>query len=63
MSREEHAHAKCFGKIRYAEKKAAATARNARLRDRRRRGKPKYLRIYACPACGGWHLTHTRDDQ
>ena len=22
-----------------------------------------YLRSYACPACGGWHLTHQRESR
>jgi len=53
---------RCFGKVRFPDKRAAATARNARMNSRYRRGKPKYLRIYPCPSCGGWHLTHTRNE-
>jgi len=47
-------------KTRYASKKDALTAMNARLRGRQRRrhGRPDQLRVYECPACGGWHLTH-----
>lgn len=48
------------GKKRYPRKKDAATVRNSRMRGRSgyRRNRPKALRIYCCPDCGGWHLTH-----
>ena len=39
-------------------KKDAQTALNARLRGRYRHNKPDHLRIYHCPDCNGWHLTH-----
>jgi hypothetical protein len=40
----------------YPTKRDAQTARNAAFR--RRRHRPDFLRIYACPECNGWHLTH-----
>lgn len=42
----------CNGKNRY-DKRGAQTVRNQRRRD----GHVK-LRIYYCPDCGGWHVTH-----
>lgn len=45
----------CNGKIRYARKRDAATARNARLRHTAHR--PDALRVYHCPDCNGHHLT------
>lgn len=44
------------------DKRTAETLRNARLHrgHRRRRGRQKYLRIYYCPHCNAWHLTHRR---
>lgn len=44
------------GKYRYESKKAAAKARNRAFA--RRHKLPDRLRIYPCPACKGWHLTH-----
>lgn len=43
------------GKVAYATKKDAATAKNRRYRQDR-----VQLRIYECPGCKRWHLTHTR---
>lgn len=37
-------------------KREAQTARNQRLRSHHNR--PKLLRIYPCPECNAWHLTH-----
>lgn len=37
-------------------KKEAKTALNA-ASNRRMNNKRERLRIYECPACGGWHLT------
>jgi hypothetical protein len=34
-------------------KKEAATLRNSRMNHG-----TAWLRIYECPDCGGWHLTH-----
>ena len=46
--------------MRYSDKRAAVSAKNLRTRGRRknRHNRPKALRAYACPDCGGWHLTH-----
>jgi rubrerythrin len=43
-------------KWRYS-KRQAETVRNSRLRARH--GRPDQLRIYHCPVCNHWHLTHT----
>lgn len=43
------------GKRQYSKRDAIA-ARNRAMR--RRRNRPKMLRIYQCPDCGYWHLTH-----
>lgn len=43
---------KCNGKVIY-DKRGAQTAKNARRRDAH-----ALLRIYHCPWCNGWHLTH-----
>ncbi len=43
------------GKSRYPDKRAAQSAMNARMRSHNR---PDHLRIYACPICRGWHMTH-----
>lgn len=45
---------KCRGKICY-DKKGAITAKNKRWNDDH-----VPLRIYDCPDCNGWHLTHKR---
>lgn len=42
----------CRGKVCY-DKRGATTARNSRLE----KGE-KYLRIFPCPVCRFWHLTH-----
>jgi hypothetical protein len=47
----------CGEKARYATKKMAQTVRNKRLHEKRRE---KYLRIYPCPFCRGYHLTSKR---
>lgn len=39
-------------KVKY-DKRGAVTAKNARMHQDHVR-----LRIYPCPNCGGWHLTH-----
>ena len=46
----------------YESKKDALTVRNVRTRGRRRKrhGRPDFLRVYHCPDCGLWHLTHKR---
>lgn len=41
----------CKGKVRY-DKKGAITAKNRRYAEDH-----VELREYACPKCGGWHLT------
>ena len=46
---------KCHGKHCYP-KREAEGARNHRLKSRHKR--PDHLRIYSCPRCGWWHLTH-----
>lgn len=48
------------GKHRYASKKEARTALNARTTGRRhyRHNRPAQLRAYYCPSCDYWHLTH-----
>ena len=47
------------GKPAYS-KRGALTARNARMRRNPfSRKRPACLRVYACPTCCGWHLTHT----
>jgi hypothetical protein len=47
-------------KNQYASKKDATTAMNWRIKGRRknRHGRPDTLRIYQCPTCGQWHMTH-----
>lgn len=49
----------CSSKHRYADKRTAHGVINSLLsRRRQRRGRHEgHLRAYACPACGGWHLT------
>lgn len=48
----------------YRSKRDAVTAMNARTTGRRRirRHRPAYLRIYECPLCGYWHLTHQPEE-
>lgn len=48
-------------KTKYACKKDAVTAKNWRTKGRhkKRRGIPQALRVYPCPKCGFWHLTHS----
>ena len=41
----------CKGKLSYS-KKDALTARNRRMQDGEK------LRVYQCPDCNQWHLTH-----
>lgn len=51
------------GKPHYT-KRDAQTKLNARTgssRRKRRRSTAKFLRIYECPQCGYWHLTHKGD--
>lgn len=52
-------NAMCLIKTRYASKKDAQTACNARLNGRKgyRHNRPTDLRLYPCPICHGWHLT------
>ena len=47
-------------KTRYANRREAQSAMRAILKRGRRHSKPdpKSLRIYQCPKCGGWHMTH-----
>lgn len=40
------------GKVRF-DKRGAVTAKNARYKQAHVK-----LRVYVCPDCGGWHLTH-----
>lgn len=44
----------------YPDKKAAKSAADRRQSRQpgRRRGKQKFLRVYHCDRCNGWHLTH-----
>lgn len=46
----------CNGKMIFT-KREAETARNRRLKSRRRGGHPGFLRIYPCPECNFWRLT------
>lgn len=49
----------CNGKICF-DKKSAESARNKRLKPKRRdrrRNTPEQLRIYHCQICNHWHLT------
>lgn len=48
-------------KTTYPDKKAAQSARNAVLK--RKRNRPKDLRIYRCEHCHGWHLTKQFSDE
>jgi ribosomal protein L32 len=46
-------------KTTYPTKRDALTALNFRMRRNPYHHKrPAFLRVYSCPACGGWHLTH-----
>lgn len=47
----------CVHKSKYS-KKTAQTVRNKRIQDGE-----KYLRIYNCPNCGSWHLTHKQHEK
>jgi len=44
----------CHGKVIY-DKKTAITAANKRFEENHIK-----LRVYPCPDCGHWHLTHTK---
>ena len=48
-------------KTKYASKKEATTIKNWRTKGRHknRRGISEALRVYPCPKCGFWHLTHS----
>lgn len=46
------------GKVRFATKKHAQTRCNE-INNRERR--KHLLRIYECPYCGGWHLSHREE--
>jgi hypothetical protein len=49
------------GAKRIYSKRAAHESRNRALR--RRHNRPDFLRVYNCPRCNGWHLTHlTREE-
>lgn len=48
---------RCNGKICF-DKRSAVTSRNLRMK----KGSID-LRIYPCPSCGYWHLTHLVDDK
>lgn len=43
----------CRGKTKF-DKKTATTSKNSRMKEDH-----VALRIYHCPLCNGWHLTHT----
>ena len=47
-------------KTKYPSKKDAVTVKNWRTKGRhkKRRGIRHALRVYACPLCGFWHITH-----
>ncbi len=54
----------CGGKTAYRTKRLAQEAASGILlrtkqgqRGVRRRSRPKYLRVYHCAKCNGWHLT------
>lgn len=44
------------GKIRYARKRDAVATSHARMHCRKKPA--RVLRVYECPLCGGWHITH-----
>lgn len=46
---------KCQQKVRYESKKYAQTALNTLIANQ---GKEGQRRIYSCPWCKGWHMTH-----
>lgn len=46
----------CLRKIRY---KTLEKAKRAANRAFEKRG--TYLRVYLCPVCGGYHLTHKKE--
>jgi hypothetical protein len=45
------------GKRGYTKREAESMRNELLHRTRRRRGKVRNLRIYACPKCHHWHLT------
>jgi len=45
-------------KVRFKDKKQALRAAHLRLSSND--NTPDYLRVYACEACAGWHLTSKR---
>lgn len=47
----------CGKKISYSTKKIALTVKNKREKHRYKNGS---LRIYCCPICQGYHITHTK---
>ena len=47
----------CGSKNRYASLKEARTMRNRKEKYHYKKGQ---LRIYQCPVCAGYHLTHTK---
>jgi len=51
----------CDGKPCY-DKRGAETVLNRRFK-RHARNRPDFLRIYHCPECNLWHLTHKRRDK
>lgn len=51
----------CADKHRYPDKGTAFFALRQRLHDPQRR--VTFLRVYRCPHCRGWHLTHREKHQ
>lgn len=49
----------CGSKHRFSSKKDAQTAANYALR--RRHNRPEIARVYHCPNCNGFHLSHKPD--
>ena len=50
------------GKVRYRRKRDAVASVHARSRCRWKPG--RNLRVYECPICGDWHMTHkTKGDR
>lgn len=54
---DQTAQRMCKSKNRYGTLKEARTMRNHKERYHRKKGS---LRIYQCPICQGYHLTHTK---
>lgn len=54
----QHVMERCMGggKVRFERKRDAQTSANHHMR--RHKKTPGYLRVYHCPKCNGWHLTH-----